>query len=403
MNRFRFLCLALALVLVLGMGAAAAEVDCDSTYCFSASDFSEDALTGICITELPDSDAGTVFLGSRVLQPGDILTAEQLAQMTFAPLRTQQDSSAQVTFLPIYADRVEKSATVTIAIRGKEDKAPVAEDFAMETYKNLANTAALKASDPEGQPLTYTVTRQPRRGEVILNADGSFTYTPKKNKVGVDSFTYTAADPAGNVSREATVTVTILKPTDAKQYTDTVADECRFAAEWMRHTGLFVGEQVAGQTCFYPEKTVTKGEFLTMVMELFELSADASGTYTGMAADAPDWLKPYLAAAVRSGLIANTPAAETGVFEAGQPIYGSEAAVMLQNVLDLEVSAAAMAVESKENVPTWADTAVQVMHDHGVALVAEEALTRSQVARLLYRAAQLAEEAPGMIVLRMQK
>ena len=45
-------------------------------------------------------------------------------------------------------------------------------------------------------------------------------------------FTYTATDPAGNVSREATVTVDILKPTDARQYTDTVGQECRFAAEW---------------------------------------------------------------------------------------------------------------------------------------------------------------------------
>ena len=37
--------------------------------------------------------------------------------------------------------------------------------------------------------------------------------------MGVDSFVYTAADPAGKTSREATVTITILKPTEAAQYT----------------------------------------------------------------------------------------------------------------------------------------------------------------------------------------
>ena len=199
MKQIRFLCLALSLVLTLSLGAAAVQVDCDSTYCFSTSDFSEEELTGICITDLPDSKAGTVFLGSRVLQPGDILTAEQLTQMTFSPLRTEQDASAQVTYLPIYADRVESPATMTISIRGKQDKSPVAQDFAMETYKNLPNEGTLKASDPEGEALKFTVTRQPRRGEVTLNSDGTFTYTPKKNKVGVDSFTYTATDPAGNV------------------------------------------------------------------------------------------------------------------------------------------------------------------------------------------------------------
>ena len=65
--------------------------------------------------------------------------------------------------------------------------------------------------------------------------DGSFIYTPKKNKVGVDSFTYTATDASGKVSREATVTIQILKPTDARQYTDTVGLDCRFEAEWLKN------------------------------------------------------------------------------------------------------------------------------------------------------------------------
>ena len=82
---------------------------------------------------------------------------------------------------------------------------------------------------------------------MTIREDGSFLYTPKKNKVGTDSFTYTATDPAGKVSREATVTIQILKPTDNKQYADTTGTTCRFTAEWLRNTGLFVGEQIDGQ------------------------------------------------------------------------------------------------------------------------------------------------------------
>ena len=220
MSYIRIVCLLCAVLCLFGLigGALAAEVDCDATYCFTAQDFSpEEQVAGICITGLPDPETGTVMLGNRVLRSGDILTADQLAQMTFCPLRTEEDLSATVTYLPIYEDRVEPSATMTIAIRGKEDKAPAAEDSALETYKNIPYEGTLKVKDPEGQALTFTVTRQPKRGEVTVREDGGFTYTPKKNKVGVDSFTYTAADPAGNVSREATVTVTILRPTDATQ------------------------------------------------------------------------------------------------------------------------------------------------------------------------------------------
>ena len=107
-NRILSVLLCLCAVLSLVGAALAAEVDCDGIYCFQSEDFSEDAaLTGICITGLPDAETGTVLLGSRVLRPGDILTAEQVEQMTFRPLRSEEDRQAQVTYLPIYADRVE--------------------------------------------------------------------------------------------------------------------------------------------------------------------------------------------------------------------------------------------------------------------------------------------------------
>ena len=156
MFQTRIVCLLLAVGCVLGVctGAAAAEVECDTTYCFSSEDFSEEEnLKGVCITGLPDPDTGTVMLGSRVVCAGDILTADQLAQMTFLPLLTENDQDAVVTYLPIYENRVEKAAVMTISIRGKEDKAPVAEDQALETYKNLPNESSLKVTDPEGQSL----------------------------------------------------------------------------------------------------------------------------------------------------------------------------------------------------------------------------------------------------------
>lgn len=385
MFRNRMLAMLMALLLAGGaVGiASAAEVESGSVYCFSAGDFSpEENLTGICITDLPESSVGTILLGTRVLREGDILTTDQVAQMTFSPLLTEQDASAQVGYLPIYADRVDPSAAMTIAIRGKEDKAPVAEDMAVETYKNLPNTTKLKVSDPEGQAMAFTITRQPRRGTVTIGEDGSFTYTPKKNKVGVDSFTYTATDPAGKVSREATVTITILKPTDATQYTDTIGKSCRFAAEWMKHTGIFVGESVAENPCFSPEKPVTRGEFVTMLVKALEITPEEEITHTGYTDEIPLWLQPYLAAAVRSGLTAGLPEQET--FGADMPITGAEAAVMLQNALDLTVETVAADSES----PDWAATALSALEDNGITLDAGE-LTRGQAAEVLYQTAKL--------------
>jgi len=344
---------------------SAAEVDSGQVYCFSAEDFAEDvSLSGICITELPRGQ-GVLALGSRILQPGDILTAEQVGRMTFSAVKSEYDSTVQVGYLPIYDNHVQEGTAMTISIRGREDKAPVAEDSAMETYKNLPNTGKLKVSDPEGQTMTYTVIRQPRRGTVEIGTDGSFTYTPKKNKVGIDSFVYTATDPAGKVSREATVTVTILKPSDAAQYQDTLGKDCRFAAEWMKHTGIFVGESLDDKHCFGPEKEVTRGEFVAMAVKALEIAPEEELVYTGYADEVPQWLQPYLAAAVRSGLTAGLENQE--VFGADQPITGAEAAVMLGTALDLEA-------------------------EEVFAQVTENPMTRADAAQLLYRAVKMARE-----------
>lgn len=397
MFKKKLLCICMSAACLIGLcgAAVAAEVDCDSAYCFSLEDFSSsDTLKGICITALPDAATGTVMLGNRVLRPGDILTADQVAQMTFAPLLTEENQQAVVTYLPIFENKVAPATTATISIRGKTDHPPVAQDCAIETYKNLPNEGVLKVSDPEGQTLTYSVTRQPKRGSVQVRADGTFLYTPKKNKVGIDSFTFTATDPAGNVSREATVTVTILKPGDAAPYTDTVGSSCRFAAEWMKNTGLFIGEQIGGAQCFRENASVSKGEFLTMVVKSLGIPVDENASYTGYTEEVPVWLQPYLAAAMRSGLTASLPFSETGALGLEHTVTGAEAAVILQNALDLSLSTTTQ--PENNNAPDWAAIAIQAMNDNGITMDAEDLLTRGQVAVILYQANLLAKDAPGL-------
>lgn len=111
----------------------------------------------------------------------------------------------------------------------------------METYKNIANTGALAASDEDGDALTYQIVRAPKRGSVELADDGSFTYTPAHNKVGRDSFVYTATDPAGNVSNEARVKIKIVKPTDAATFADLAGDPLEYRAMALKDMGVYGG------------------------------------------------------------------------------------------------------------------------------------------------------------------
>lgn len=399
MFRTRIVCGVLAGFLCLGLAfpAMAAEVRSGEEYCFSQQDFGSTDLAGICILQVPET--GSVRLGSRRVMPGDVLTAQQLERMVFCPADSETDTHATISYLPICSEGVAQTAAMDITVMGRQDKPPVAEDSALETYKNLPGEAMLKVQDPENQPLTYTIVRQPRRGEVNIRSDGSFLYEPKKNKVGIDSFTFTATDPAGNVSREATVTITILKPSDARQYSDTTGADCRFAAEWMKNTGIFVGENLGGNSCFRPERQVSRGEFLTMLVGALNIPVEEDAELTGFADEAPAWLKPYLAAAMRSGLTAGWPNGD--VFAADQPITGAEAAVMLQNVLDLPVPQEQEASAMAEQIPDWAKKALSALANRGICMSAAEPLTRGQAANVLYQASQLTDTAAGMTIVRI--
>ena len=60
--------------------------------------------------------------------------------------------------------------------------------------------------DLNGDALTAALVTGPRNGNVTLNSNGSFTYTPNANYSGSDSFTYRAND--GTSGTTATVTST---------------------------------------------------------------------------------------------------------------------------------------------------------------------------------------------------
>lgn len=63
-------------------------------------------------------------------------------------------------------------------------------------------------TDAEGNPLTAVLVSTTTNGTLLLNANGSFTYTPNANFNGSDSFTYRANDGIA-LSNIATVTITV--------------------------------------------------------------------------------------------------------------------------------------------------------------------------------------------------
>jgi hypothetical protein len=93
------------------------------------------------------------------------------------------------------------------------DLLPSAFDTSVTTSVNEdADVTVLDfASDLDGDTLTVIGVTQGDNGTVVLNMDGTVTYTPDTDFVGDDEFTYTVEDQFGNEST-GTVSVTVTAP-----------------------------------------------------------------------------------------------------------------------------------------------------------------------------------------------
>lgn len=287
----------------------------------------------------------------------------------------------------------KKSAT-TEPVEG----APIARDIEISTYRNIPYEAQFLASDSEGDDMTYAVVEEPKKGTVTI--DGvNFTYTPEENATGGDSFTYAATDSAGNVSAPATVTVTIEKTKSDVTYADTEGSKAAAAAQRLAEEGIFTGAKIGNQYYFEPDATVSRGEFLAMVLETAGREVTAV-TMTGFCDDEaiPTWAKAYAAAGVADGVVQGKTTEEGVAFRGEECITFNEAATVLNRMLDMGDVDLDVWYADREAVPSWAAQAVGNMEAVNVLSVGsfgsetmETHVTRADAAQMLCAAKTLLE------------
>lgn len=396
----RMFCIVLlALLLLPSVFAGDADLSCQDVYCFQPTDLAPEDATGVLVTAVPEDTLGAVMLGGRTICAGDVLTAESLKTLQFIPAGTAA-GDATVSCLSISDEGVGTQTEMTLRIRSEKNEAPTAEDSQFETYKNIPGTVSLNISDPEGDTLTVNIVKEPKRGTVAVDPDGTVTYTPEENKVGKDSFTYTVTDTAGNTSSEATVRIKIMKPTDKTTYADMDGDPGLLAATWLREMNIYTGETLSGHLLFQPDETVTRGEFIAMCISLTSDQEDLESIPTGFAdeTDTPDWLSPYVAQAVKCGYVSGVPTQEGLKLLSGESISRGEAAVIVANLLELPLSDTRSVMAEDTAIPAWAASAVHATLEAGLfdATDTSSLLTRRDAAQLLYAAWQQAnQDAPN--------
>ena len=275
---------------------------------------------------------------------------------------------------------------------------PIAENLTLTTYKNVAVEGTFAAVDPDGEGVTFRITKNPARGAVTQGSEGSaqFTYTPYEDKLGKDSFTYVAEDASGNVSQPAIVSIKISRPDTKVTYSDMDGNPAHKAAIALAEEDVFVGEQMGETWFFRPEAQVTREEFLAMAMDVTGMETLPEAQLTGFSDDdsISVWAKPYVASALRSGMIQGTTSGEDGAaFAPTRAITQTEAAVLLDRLLRV-ADVADTGKLTGEAAPVWAYQSVVNLEAVGVLDGAADLsgdLTRAQAAELLLSAMEVLE------------
>lgn len=371
-----------------------------NTIQFSTEDFSvsgsNDSLSSITITALPDRSCGVLSVGSQPLEQGAVIRATALDGLRFQAMNAPTGERTEFSFTPTFTSGVQgDKVTVALHLLREENQSPIAENMSLSTYKNVPVTGYFQAVDAEGDPLTFQITDTPARGSVAAAEDGTtrFTYTPYENKIGKDSFTYVAVDSAGNISNPAKVSIRIEKAGTSVSYSDMGANPAHKAAVRLAEEGIFVGEYVNGQYFFCPDTPVSRSQFLAMAMCVAGLEPLEQVSMTGFADDIsiPTWAKGYVSSALKAGVIHGTRD-EQGqiIFSPDTTVTRAEATVMLNNLLDVSDVSVQTWATGEHSQDHWAMQAVAnltttgvIRPEHSTAQTLDTRLTRADVAEML--------------------
>lgn len=374
---------------------------------FTAEDFARtmniEGVSTITITELPPVTDGELRVGSAVITGEQTLSAAGVSLMTFSP--SESVSSSQFKFrvndLPyemtckLYSLK-EKNYAPTLSY------APLTA-LEVSTYEDVSYFGQLYCYDPDGDETRIEVVSYPEKGILIIEDDtlGAYRYIPYDDATGKDSFTYVAIDRYGNYSAAKEVSIEIKRSEMSERYVDLGDSPYHNSALVMTEKGIMGGTQVGTALYFYPEREVSRAEFVVMAMNAAGITdiADVSNTVFADDAEIPAEMKRYIATAYELGYIKGSINEEGELcFEPSRSITRAEAAVMLGNMLGAATPTMKPTIADEDDIPTWAQSSVYAMVEIGVLEATEtgvsphKTLTRGSTADILSRFIRYAEE-----------
>ena len=362
---------------------------------FTAEDFTKALGTipaGITVTALPPASGGTLFLGDAPVLTNQIISRDALHKLRFVPAKDCTEASFRfksggeysIGCLLRYTDSVNLAPVIT-------NTAAIA--AGLWTQQDITTYGTLSASDPEGDPITFEITRYPANGILRLTnpSGGDYCYTPCDGVTGEDSFSYVVRDSWGNYSEEVSVIIDIDKAAADLVFADMDGHWAHNAALVMAAENAMDVKSVGGELYFRPDEEISREDFLVTVMKALgagevEPCATVFADHAEISAEATG----YIQHAYRLGIVKGVEENGGRYFKPTGSITRAEAAVILNAILGAEEPDTVPVFADQSSVPAWAQGSLYALSNAGIFtgtgsgnLSPNAALSRAQTAQIL--------------------
>lgn len=367
---------------------------------FSEVDFKQalgiSRISSLTILSLPPATDGTLRFDGESVLSGQVLSRAEIDRLTFSPASDELDATSFDFCVNTEAGTTALACTIRIADRINYAPTVVKDGgrLSVETQKNIAVFGQMRATDPEGDALSYRVISDPKKGllSVLDDTSGEFRYTPRAGMTGKDSFTFVARDAYGNYSYPATVSLSVDANGALSCYADMMGNPAHHAALTLAEKKIILGTLEGDAMYFHPEEGLSRGEFLVMAMKAAGVSAAAGVEETWFDDDEsiPEPIKPYVATAQLYGYVSGAFDGTGLYFRPNDKISRAEAAVILYNLAELSTPTELPVFADASDVPVWARMPAAVLCEAGILstdggnLRADDEMTRAECACALY-------------------
>jgi large repetitive protein len=160
-----------------------------------------------------DVDGDTLSVVNVSNAVGGTVTWSANGQVTFVP---NANFSGKASFDYTLSDGTSTVVATAYVHLVAQNDAPIASNDVINGNEDTVIKLSVLSNDtdPDGNSLTVVGTTQAQYGSVVVNGDGTISYTPNANYFGSDSFIYGVTDGNGTYST-ATVTVNVTPVNDA--------------------------------------------------------------------------------------------------------------------------------------------------------------------------------------------